>query len=318
MTHNSIVSNKKVVSLGFYKKWIYSWSCAINDLLRQPLETLIIVIVISTPLTITSLCYIGWKNINADSPWRYPRFQLNAYLDKSLDDRSTLKVLKAIKAISSVEKINYLSREEALVEFRSWLGFGDALDMLEENPLPAVVSITLNANLKNQGLEAIKSLRDQVEEIQGVERVPMNNKMVSRMRVMFFLIREVSAIIGILMITTVCLIVINSVRLSILSRRNTIHVMRIIGATNGFILHMFLKIGALLSLFGALLSLIISKLIIWRIGLAVSHVSGIFSSTYLLHGLNFDEILLLLITATMVGWVTAWLATVQNLRQFKL
>ena len=40
-----------------------------------------------------------------------------------------------------MEKVNYLSREEALGEFRNWSGFGGALDMLEENPLPAVAVV---------------------------------------------------------------------------------------------------------------------------------------------------------------------------------
>ncbi len=46
--------------------------------------------------------------------------------------------LGSFQVEQGVEKVNYLSREDALGEFRNWSGFGGALDMLEENPLPAV------------------------------------------------------------------------------------------------------------------------------------------------------------------------------------
>lgn len=46
-----------------------------------------------------------------------------------------------LQAEQGVEKVNYLSREDALGEFRNWSGFGGALDMLEENPLPAVAVV---------------------------------------------------------------------------------------------------------------------------------------------------------------------------------
>ena len=51
------------------------------------------------------------------------------------------QVVGAIQAEEGVDKVNYLSREEALGEFRNWSGFGGALDMLEENPLPAVAVV---------------------------------------------------------------------------------------------------------------------------------------------------------------------------------
>jgi cell division transport system permease protein len=42
----------------------------------------------------------------------------------------------------------------------------------------------------------------------------------------------------------------------------------------------------------------------------------VFGTTFTLHGLGWDEALLLLIVSAMIGWIAAWLATVQHLRRF--
>ncbi|SUG31034.1 Cell division protein FtsX [Salmonella enterica subsp. arizonae] len=74
----------------------------------------------------------------------YPSPQITVYLQKTLDDDAAARVVGQLQAEQGVEKVNYLSREDALGEFRNWSGFGGALDMLEENPLPAVAVVILS------------------------------------------------------------------------------------------------------------------------------------------------------------------------------
>ena len=49
---------------------------------------------------------------------------------------------------------------------------------------------------------------------------------------------------------------------------------------------------------------------------AVTEVAKVFGTKFELSGLGFDECLLMLIVCSMIGWVAAWLATVQHLRHF--
>ncbi len=89
-----------------------------------------------------------------------------------------------------------------------------------------------------------------------------------------------------------------------------------LGATDGFILRPFLNGGAMLGLGGAILSLILSEMLVWRLESVVAKVAAVFGTTFTLHGLDWSETLLLLLISTMIGWVAAWLATVQHLRRF--
>ncbi len=307
-------AKSKALQGGWREQWRYSWDNAFADMLRQPLATLLTIMVIAISLTLPSVCYLVWKNVSQAAEQWYPTPQLTVYLDKSLDDDAAENVVKALKAEAGVDKVNYLSRAEAMGEFRNWSGFGGAMDMLEQNPLPAVAIITPKMNF--QDATTLNTLRDRVAAVQGVDEVRMDDSWFARLAALTGLVGQIAAMIGVLMVIAVFLVIGNSVRLSIFSRRDTINVMKLIGATDGFILRPFLNGGALLGFSGAFLSLILSELLVFRLEAVVTRVASVFGTTFDLHGLAWDESLLLLLISAMIGWIAAWLATVQHLRRF--
>ena len=292
----------------------YAWQGALQDLKSKPLATFLTVMVIAISLTLPSVCYMVYKNVNTAASQYYPSPQITVYLEKTLDDDAAAKVVGQLQAEQGVDKVNYLSRDEALGEFRNWSGFGGALDMLEENPLPAVAVVIPKIDF--QTTDALNTLRDRVAQIQGVNEVRMDDSWFARLASITGLVGRVSAMIGVLMVAAVFLVIGNSVRLSIFARRDTINVQKLIGATDGFILRPFLYGGALLGFSGAFLSLILSEILVMRLSSAVTEVARVFGTQFELNGLSFDECLLLLLVSSMIGWVAAWLATVQHLRHF--
>ncbi|KAA1195648.1 permease-like cell division protein FtsX [Photorhabdus heterorhabditis] len=307
-------SKSKTLLGGWREQWRYAWMNALTDMLRQPLATLLTIMVIAISLTLPSVCYIVWKNVSQAAEKWYPTPQLTVYLDKSLDDNSVQKLISELKALDGVDNVNYLSRQEAMTEFRTWSGFGSALDMLEENPLPAVAIITPKIDF--QSSQTLTTLRDSVSQVKGIEEVRMDDSWFARLAALTGLVGQIATVIGILMVVALFLVIGNSVRLSIFSHRDTINVMKLIGATDGFILRPFLNGGALLGGLGAILSLILSALLVWKLSDVVTQVASVFGTTFNLYGLSWDESLLLVLISAMIGWVAAWLATTQHLRHF--
>ncbi|MFP1727544.1 permease-like cell division protein FtsX [Lonsdalea quercina] len=308
------VSKARALKGGWQEQWRYAWGNTLRDMLRQPLATLLTIMVIAISLTLPSICYLVWKNVSQAATQWYPTPQLTIYLDKALDDKAAEGVIAKIQSTDGVDKVNYLSRNEAMGEFRNWSGFGGALDMLEENPLPAVAIVT--PKMTFQSAETMTSLRDRITSIEGVDEVRMDDSWYSRLVAMTGLVGQIAFTIGVLMIVAVFLVIGNSIRLSIFSRRDTINVMKLIGATDGFILRPFLNGGAMLGLCGALLSLILSQALVWKLSAATAQVAAVFGTTFAVKGMGWDEGLLLLLVAAMIGWLAAWLATVQHLRRF--
>lgn len=309
-----IPSKSKALKGGWQEQWRYAMRGSLSEMWRQPLATLLTVMVIAISLTLPSVCYMVWKNVSTAADQWYPAPQLTVYFSKTLDDDAAEGVVAKLKAEDGVDKVNYLSREEALGEFRNWSGFGGAMDMLEQNPLPAVAIITPKLNFQNSN--TMESLRERVSKVEGVDEVKMDDSWFARLAALTGLVGQVAAMIGILMIVAVFLVIGNSVRLSIFARRDTINVQKLIGATDGFVLRPFLYGGALLGFSGALLSLVLSGVLVLRLESVVAQVATVFGTTFVLHGMTWDESLLLLLIAAMIGWIAAWLATVQHLRRF--
>ncbi|HBZ14288.1 permease-like cell division protein FtsX [Pantoea sp. NPDC088449] len=307
-------SKSKALKGGWQEQWRYALRGTLSDMWRQPLATLLTVMVIAISLTLPSVCYMVWKNVSQAATQWYPAPQLTVYLDKALDDTAAENVTAQLKQLDGVDNVNYLTREEALNEFRNWSGFGGSMDMLEQNPLPAVAIITPKLNFQNS--DTMANLRDRVAKVQGVDEVRMDDSWFSRLAALTGLVGQIASMIGLLMVVAVFLVIGNSVRLSIFARRDTINVQKLIGATDGFILRPFLYGGALLGFGGAVLSLILSEVLVLRLQSVVAQVATVFGTTFVLEGFSWDEGLLLLLIAGIIGWIAAWLATVQHLRRF--
>ena len=307
-------SKSKALKGGWQEQWRYALRGTLSDMWRQPLATLLTVMVIAISLTLPSVCYMVWKNVSQAATQWYPAPQLTVYLDKALDDTAAENVTAQLKQLDGVDKVNYLTREEALNEFRNWSGFGGSMDMLEQNPLPAVAIITPKLNFQNS--DTMANLRDRVAKVQGVDEVRMDDSWFARLAALTGLVGQIASMIGLLMVVAVFLVIGNSVRLSIFARRDTINVQKLIGATDGFILRPFLYGGALLGLGGAVLSLLLSEVLVLRLQSVVAQVATVFGTTFVLEGFSWDEGLLLLLIAAIIGWIAAWLATVQHLRRF--
>ncbi|ETS98459.1 permease-like cell division protein FtsX [Providencia alcalifaciens] len=308
-------SKSKALKGGWREQWRYSWLNALADMLRQPLATFLTVMVIAISLALPSLCYIVWKNVSQAAEQWYPTPQLTVYLDKSLDEQGGQNVVTQLEALDGVAHVNYLSRDQAISEFRSWSGFSTALDMLEENPLPAVAIITPKLDFESSN--ALATLRDRVSQVNGIEEVRMDDSWFSRLAVLTRLVGQVASVIGILMIVSLFLVIGNSVRLNIFARRDTINVMKLIGATDGFIMRPFLNGGVVLGALGAVIALIMTFLLVWQLSDLVAQVASVFGTQFHIEGLLWEEALLIILMSAIVGWVAAWLATLQHLRHFR-
>lgn len=67
---------------------------------------------------------------------------------------------------------------------------------------------------------------------------------------------------------------------------------------------------------GAVVSLIMSALLVWKLSDVVAQVASVFGTQFHIEGLLWEESLLVILMSAMIGWVAAWLATVQHLRHF--
>ena len=81
-------SKAKALKGGWREQWRHAWVNTLGDMLRQPLSTLLTVMVIAISLTLPSVFYIVWKNVSHAAEQWYPTPQLTVYLDKGRMNRA--------------------------------------------------------------------------------------------------------------------------------------------------------------------------------------------------------------------------------------
>jgi cell division transport system permease protein len=299
---------------GRWKRQIgYAWHNVFNYFYQNIFASLLTILVIAISITLPTIGYLLLKNANHAAEQWYPTPNLTVYINKTLNSDQTNDLIAKFKRFPEVQDITYLSRDEAREEFKTWSGFNDALDLLAENPLPAVAIIFPIEEAKQTS--KLHDLQKQLQKIEGVDDVQLDDSWFTRLTALTKMVKSVVWMISIFMIIAVSLVIANSIRLNIFARRQTIIVMQLIGATEGFILRPFLYNGIFTGLVSAILALVLSKVFILQIDSTMLHVSDVFGTIVVMNSLSWDESLFIILFSMIIGWVSAFIATKKYLNR---
>lgn len=291
---------------------VYVLRAVLADLMKRKFATLLTVLVIAVSLTIPTVSYLLWKNIHHATTQFYPESELTVYLHKSLSEEDANLVVEKIRQQEGVESLNYISRQESLNEFRHWSGFSEELDVLDDNPLPAVVMIKPTKAFNES--QKRNELRENLDKIKGVQEVRLDNDWLEKLTALTWLVAHVAIFCTVLMAVAVFLVIGNSIRADVYSNQANIEVMKLLGATDQFILRPFLYTGMIYAAFGGFFACIFSSLTIGYFTGAVKYVTDIFAVNFNLNGLGLVEFLFLIVVCIIMGYIGAWLSATRYIR----
>ncbi len=237
--------------------------------------------------------------------------RLTAYLklDVPLDDAEALG--HKIDRDGRVASVTLVSREQALAEFRASSGLEDALDYLDTNPLPHTLLITPEDSARTEA--GVEGLMHFVKALEGVERVQVDLGWLQRLNAMTSLLSRAVWALSVLLAAAVVLVIGNTVRLAIESRRDEILVAKLVGGTDAFVRRPFLYTGAWFGLGGGVVAWIVLQVSMWWLSGPIERLAGLYHSNFALAGPGFDGTLALIITAMLLGWLGAWVAVKRHL-----
>ncbi|WP_372986695.1 permease-like cell division protein FtsX [Marinobacter sp.] len=237
--------------------------------------------------------------------------RVTAYLQLGIPLEDARGLVDEIRTDSRISDIELVDREQALAEFRANSGLEDALDYLEENPLPHTLLITPDERSRSAtGVEALVTF---VRGLEGVERVQVDLGWLQRLNAMTDLLARAVWALAILLAAAVILVIGNTVRLAIESRRDEILVAKLVGGTDAFVRRPFLYTGAWYGLGGGVVAWILLQLSLWWLSGPIERLAGLYRSDFTLVGLGLDGILALIIVAMLLGWLGAWVAVKRHL-----
>ena len=233
----------------------------VEDFNKRRLRYSNITVVVSIALVLFLLGLMGLILINAQKYSDYIKEQLvvNAYFDENFDAKDSVKIVKQendafkkIQNLAPVKRATYISRQMAADEARKSMGI-ESSALFEENIFPSSVEVALKPDYVDPSKidEAIK----QIKATPGIMDVKNNSTLM--VEVYNNLNNILKWILGfsILFLILAVVLINNSIRLKIFSKRFIIKTMQLVGAKRRFILKPFIKEAVILGVVGAIIGL---------------------------------------------------------------
>ena len=213
-----------------------------------------------------------------------------AYVDDSYTEEEARSLQTRLESIPNVSAVTFISREEALQNFRNEQGNAALFQDLDPSTLRDRYSIHV------EEIEGLSDAAAQVEQVEGIAEVRASLEIADG----FVMLRNVASAIAIILVVMLVVISIfiiaNTIKLATFYRREEIAIMKMCGATNWFIRWPFLVEGVLLGLFGGVLAYLAQWGIYGLIGKAMQE-SGILSIITMIPYANMASTVLLVFLA---------------------
>jgi len=224
---------------------------------RAPLLSTLSVTTIAFSLFVVGL--FGLVAVNLQQALRdvAERVEIVAYLLPGAPIETITLAQKDIEAFPEVQAASYVSEDQALQRARTELvEFRDVLQELERNPLPASIEVKLKPRFRD-----VEHVNDVAERLRGfgfVDDVRFGRDWVEKLDRLRQVAAAVGLVVGAAFAAVAIIIIGTTIRMAVLQRSREIAIMRLVGATDGFVRRPFLLQGALKGMLGGLAAVALS------------------------------------------------------------
>ncbi|WP_314935610.1 permease-like cell division protein FtsX [Neisseria elongata] len=287
---------------------------AVLQLFKQPLATLLILIMLAIAMSLPLALYLGVQSSQAVLGKLNESPQITLYMEQNADEADNAVVKELLAADKRIEKSEFIGKAQGLSELQTSMGEQDIVSMLDSNPLPDAFVVSPKPGGTPSEMQA---LRQDLAKLPMVESAQLDTEWMQTLYQIDDFVQKVLAFLSVTLSVAFVLVAHNTIRLQILSRKEEIEITKLLGAPSSFIRRPFLYQAVWQSLLAAGLSL---ALCAWLIHATQPLVAQIFRP----YGLNIEwrffhtwEWLSVCGIVAALGIAGAWLATRQHLLSFK-
>lgn len=282
---------------------------SLGRLVARPWASGLTVFVLGFALALPLLFWLVYDNARDLSGGMREAREITVFLKPALDATAASALAAELRKREDVSDVTERTPAQGLAEFRQMSGFGDALDALQDNPLPSVLVVTPRAggNLDEPPLLGALKADARVDLVQydAVWRRKLSG-------ILQFGERLIVVVAALLALATL-LVIGNTVRMDIQARSAEISVMQTIGASNGFIRRPFLYAGFWYGLLGGLVALLVVGIVEVALAAPIRALIDSYSQRFTLHGINVLVGVALVAASAAIGWFGAYAVTTRHL-----
>ena len=236
------------------RRLVYLLNEAVTNLRLNPTTTTVGVITTAFTMACLGVFLLVYYNVRSVTASLEDEIKVVAYLEDGLSPEQVSDLQAKMKQGREVDSIEYLSKDDALADFREQFPSESyLLQGLGENPLPASLLITMAPAYRSS--DSVGRWADRVRLMPGIAQVQYNQAWIENLgRIMRYI--EWGAVgIGTILAAASVTIIGSTIRLTLYARREEIEILRLIGATGTFVRIPYLVEGAILGALGSALSL---------------------------------------------------------------
>lgn len=228
---------------------------AFSGIVRSSLMAFISIVTITVSLIVFGIFLLLTFNLNNLVNFVVSKLEVRVYLNDAMTASEVLQFQTKIQGLSIVKSEELITKSKAWLEFNKQFGNININDLLDENPLPNTIKIKLYDI--DQIPEILGFLR---EYPQYVDDISYGSDLAKRIQIFANFAKYCGLALVLLLSFTTLLIIVNTIRLTVMARHDEIIIMQLVGASNQFIEWPFLIEGLIIGVIGSSLAVLFLKI----------------------------------------------------------
>ena len=210
---------------------------------------------ISITLIVVAASLVTTTNVNNFTTLIEKDVSIVAFLNKKVTDKGIETIEKELSAIDNIATKEFKSKEQSKKEMMKESDFfKSTMEEWDEDQNPLRDSYLI----KVKDITKIKNTAAQIKDLENVEIVDYGEGMVEKLVSAFSLIQKISIVLVLTLVIVTVFLIMNTIKLTIFSRKREISIMRLVGASNFSIKTPFVVEGMLIGAIGSIVPMIVS------------------------------------------------------------
>lgn len=224
-----------------------------NKSLERKVRRSYFISTISIALVLFLLGSVGYLILNAISATDRMRESVTVYvmLNEGLEDQQINELETKLKNHQDVNKVEFVSKEQAAQDFKEYAG-SDFEEFLDQNPLPNSFEVSLKAQSTQK--EILSAFEKEIDALDQVDEVVYQRNVIEQITANLNKFNLILLLFGGTLFVISLILLNNTIRVTIFSKRYIINTMKLVGASQWFILKPFMGNAIMQGIYAAIIA----------------------------------------------------------------
>ena len=232
-------------------KFLYLISEGLKNIWRHKMTTFTAVFSLFLALYFVGLLATAGENTKSILQYLRSKYKIEVFFKQNVDIKSANEVSDLILEIKGVRSSTVINKDDAVRIFKDQFG-DDILGILGYNPLP--ISAVVNLKRNSEEILNPKPIVNEIKKMNGVEEVKYQGHLIKKIERFYARVMKLFPWVALVFISVAVLVIYNTVKLSVFSRKDLINSLKLVGATRLFIQMPFIFEGLIDGIIATLVS----------------------------------------------------------------